>query len=87
MKGTKVDGLYTADPARDPGAQRIERTTFQAVLDRRLRVMDTAAVTHCQENDLPILIFNMQESGNIVRAVRGDKIGSLIVNEEHEFVG
>ncbi len=87
MKGTKVGGLYTADPEIDATAQHIERATFQAVLDRRLRVMDTAAVTHCQENGLPILIFNMCESGNIVRAVRGEAIGSLIVDEEPELVG
>ncbi len=80
MKGTKVDGLFTADPESDPGAELIRRTTFDAVLDRRLRVMDSAAVTHCMENRLPILIFNMRRSGNIVRAVRGEAIGSLITH-------
>ncbi len=83
MKGTKVDGVFTADPASDPDAQLIERTTFEEVLSRRLRVMDSAAVAHCMENELPILIFNMRKSGNIVRAVRGEPIGSLIAPAEY----
>lgn len=83
MKGTKVDALYTADPDSDPDARPIERTTYQEVLDRRLRVMDSAAVSHCMENRLPILIFNMQTSGNIVRAIRGEPIGSLIADESY----
>ena len=87
MKGTKVDGLYTADPAVHPDAEIIRRTTFSEVLDKRLRVMDTAAVSHCMENDMPILVFNMQESGNIVRAVRGEVIGSLIASESYPARG
>lgn len=83
MKGTKVDGLFTSDPGVDPEATLIRRTTFDDVLDRRLRVMDSAAVSHCMENDLPILIFNMRESGNIVKAVRGEPIGSLIAREDY----
>jgi len=87
MKGTKVDGLYTADPNVDADAELIRRTTFSEVLDRRLRVMDSAAVSHCMENDLPILVFNMQESGNIVRAVSGEVIGSLIADESYPARG
>ncbi len=83
MKGTKVGGLYTSDPATDPEAVHIRRTTYDQVLDERLKVMDSAAVSHCMENNLPILIFNMQESGNIVRAVRGESIGSLIAHEDY----
>ncbi len=83
MKGTKVDGVFTADPVSDPSAQLIERTTFEEVLSRRLGVMDSAAVAHCMENELPILIFNMRESGNIVRAVCGEAIGSLIAPAEY----
>lgn len=83
MKGTKVGGLYTSDPATDPDAEHIRRTTYDQVLDDRLKVMDSSAVSHCMENDLPILIFNMQESGNIVRAVRGEPIGSLIASEDY----
>lgn len=83
MKGTKVGGLYTSDPATDPEARHIRRTTYDQVLDERLKVMDSSAVSHCMENDLPILIFDMQESGNIVRAVRGEPIGSLIAHEDY----
>ncbi len=83
MKGTKVDGLLTADPVKDPDAQLIERTTFEEVLSNRLGVMDSAAVAHCMENDLPILIFNMRESGSIVTAIRGEPIGSLIAPAEY----
>jgi uridylate kinase len=83
MKGTKVDGVFTADPVTDPNARLIERTTFEEVLSRRLRVMDSAAVAHCMENELPILIFNMRESGNIVTAIRGERIGSLIAPAEY----
>lgn len=86
MKGTKVDGLFTADPASDPDARLIRRTTFDQVLDDRLRVMDSAAVSHCMENDLPILVFNMRQSGNIVRAVRGEPIGSLIAHSDYRSV-
>lgn len=82
MKGTKVDGLFTADPNTDPTAELIPHTTFDAVLDGRLRVMDSAAVSHCMENNLPILIFNMRRSGNIVRAVNGEPIGSLISKDD-----
>jgi len=87
MKGTKVDGLYTADPAEHEDAELIRRTTFSDVLDRRLRVMDSAAVSHCMENDMPILVFNMQESGNIVRAVSGEVVGSLIADEGYPARG
>lgn len=87
MKGTKVDGLYTADPEVHADATLIRRTTFSEVLDKRLRVMDTTAVSHCMENDMPILVFNMQESGNIVRAIRGEVIGSLIADESYPARG
>jgi uridylate kinase len=81
MKATKVDGLYTADPVTHPDAELIRQTTFSDVLDRRLKVMDATAVSHCMENATPILIFRMRESGNIVRAIRGDNVGSLITDE------
>ena len=82
IKGTKVDGIYTADPKLDPTAERIERITYLGVLERRLRVMDTAAISHCMENRLPIFVFDMRKSGNVVRALRGDAIGSLIADED-----
>jgi uridylate kinase len=81
MKGTKVDGIYSADPAKDPGATRFDRITFQEVLEKNLRVMDSSAISLCKDNDLPIMVFNMRESENIVKAVCGDlSIGTLVTN-------
>jgi uridylate kinase len=78
MKGTKVGGIYTADPETDPKAERIDRITYLKVLERRLRVMDATAITTCMDNNLPILIFNLRKRGNIIKAIRGEQIGSLI---------
>ncbi len=78
MKGTKVGGLYTADPETDPGAERIDRITYLKVLEQQLRVMDATAITTCMDNNLPILIFNLRKQGNMIKAVLGEKIGSLI---------
>ena len=78
MKGTKVGGIYTADPETDPTAERIDRIDYLSVLERRLAVMDATAITTCMDNNLPILIFNLRQQGNIIKAVRGEKIGSLI---------
>ena len=78
MKGTKVGGLYTADPETDPEAERIDKITYLKVLEQRLRVMDATAITTCMDNNLPILIFNLRKQGNMIKAVLGEKIGSLI---------
>ncbi len=78
MKGTKVDGLYTADPETDPAAEHIARITYLKVLEQRLRVMDATAITTCMDNNLPILIFNLRKQGNMIKAVLGEQIGSLI---------
>ena len=78
MKGTKVGGLYTSDPETNPEAERINRITYLKVLERRLRVMDATAITTCMDNNLPILIFNLRKQGNMIKAVSGEKIGSLI---------
>ena len=78
MKGTKVGGVYTADPETDPAAERIDKITYLKVLERRLRVMDATAITTCMDNNLPILIFNLRKPGNIIKVIRGEPIGSLI---------
>jgi uridylate kinase len=78
LKGTKVDGIYTADPRTDPRAVRLERVTYQRVLEEGLRVMDSTAIALCKDNDMPICVFDMTRPGNIVRALRGDGIGSFI---------
>jgi len=78
MKGTKVGGLYTSDPETNPEAERINRITYLKVLEQQLRVMDATAITTCMDNNLPILIFNLRKQGNMIKAVSGEKIGSLI---------
>ncbi len=78
MKATKVDGIYSADPVKDPGARLYETLTFQEVLASDLRVMDAAAVSLCRDNELPILVFNLDRRGNVRRAVMGEKLGTLV---------
>lgn len=73
-----VDGVYDDDPATNPNAQRYSVLSFQEVLERNLRVMDAAAIALCRDNDVPIIVFNVQQDGNIQRAARGEDIGTLI---------
>ncbi len=82
MKATKVDGVYTADPARDPEARLIPRLSYQEVLRRELRVMDAAAISLCQQSSIPVQIFNITKSGILERVVVGERIGSWIGPEE-----
>jgi uridylate kinase len=78
IKATKVDGVYTADPKKNPDAQFIPHLTFQDVLTRNLQVMDAAAVSLCRENHLPIVVLNIQEQGAVAAALRGEKRGTLV---------
>jgi len=78
MKGTKVDGIYDKDPLEHADAKRFERLTHDEVISRNLRVMDPTAVTLCRESGLPILVFNMTDPENIVKAVSGEKLGTLV---------
>jgi uridylate kinase len=81
LKGTKVDGIYSADPVKVPNATKFDKITFQEVLEKQLKVMDASAISLCMDNDLPIMVFNMQRSENIVKAVCGDlSIGTLVTN-------
>jgi uridylate kinase len=81
MKGTKVDGIYSADPMIHADATRYDRVTYQEVLEKNLRVMDASAISLCKDNDLPIMVFNMRKSENIIKAVCGDlTIGTLVSN-------
>lgn len=81
LKGTKVDGVYSADPHKDASAVRYDKITFQEVLEKHLKVMDASAISLCRDNNLPIMVFNMREEGNIVKAVCGDmSIGTLVTN-------
>jgi uridylate kinase len=79
LKGTKVDGIYSADPFIVPDATRFEKISYQEVLEKHLKVMDASAISLCMDNNLPIMVFNMRESGNIIKAVEGDlSIGTLV---------
>jgi uridylate kinase len=78
MKATKVDGIYSADPAHNPGAERLARVTYLDVLSRRLDVMDTTAISLCMDNALPIIVFDLTRSGNIKRIVLGEPVGSIV---------
>jgi uridylate kinase len=79
FKATKVDGIYSADPMKDPKATRYEKISYQEVLEKQLKVMDASAISLCMDNNLPIMVFNMKEHGNILRAVGGDlTIGTLV---------
>jgi uridylate kinase len=80
MKATKVDGIYSADPKRDSGAERLARMTYIDVLSRRLQVMDTTAISLCMENSLPIVVFDLTRSGNIKRIVLGEPVGSIVTS-------
>jgi len=78
LKGTRVDGIYTADPEKDPVATKYERVTFAEVYEKGLNVMDMTAFTLCKENDLPIIVFDMNKTGNLGRLVSGEPMGTLV---------
>ena len=78
LKGTRVDGIYTADPEKDPTATKYETITFDEVYRKGLNVMDMTAFTLCNENKLPIMVFNMNTPGNLLNAVKGKEIGTLV---------
>jgi len=78
MKGTKVDGIYTADPLTHPEATRFESISYLKVLEQGLRVMDTTAISLCMDNKLPIVVFNLRTAGNMRRAIMGEPVGSLV---------
>ena len=80
LKGTRVDGVYTADPEKDPTAVRFDEITFDEVYARGLKVMDLTAFTLCKENKLPIIVFDMDTEGNLGKVVAGEKIGTLVHN-------
>jgi uridylate kinase len=78
LKGTKVDGIYDADPEKDPRAQKFDRLTYFEVLQRGLRVMDTTAISLCMDNKLPIIVYDLKRKGNLKRILTGGKIGTLV---------
>ena len=81
LKGTKVDGIYSADPVKDKSATKFDNITYQQVLEKQLKVMDASAISLCMDNNLPIMVFNMRTAGNIAKAVCGDlTIGTIVTN-------
>jgi uridylate kinase len=78
MKATKVDGIYDSDPMKNPNAKRYDRLSYLEVLQQNLKVMDSTAISLCKDNNLPIMVFNMHEKGNIRRAVSGEPIGTIV---------
>lgn len=78
LKGTKVDGVYDKDPVKEPGAVRYDRLTYLDVLKNELKVMDTTAISLCMDNKLPIVVFNIKGSGNLMRVVKGENIGTTV---------
>jgi uridylate kinase len=78
IKATKVDGIYTDDPIKNPQAEFIDEISYLETINRGIRVMDHTALTLCMENKIPILVLNINKPGNLLRAVRGERVGSLI---------
>lgn len=78
LKGTRVDGIYTADPEKDKTATRYDKISFDEVYQKNLNVMDLTAFTLCKENNLPIIVFDMNKKGNLKKVVSGDKVGTLV---------
>ncbi len=82
LKGTRVDGIYTADPEKDPSATKYDHITFDEAYEKNLNVMDMTAFTLCKENDLPIIVFDMNKEGNLAKLLQGEKIGTLVSNSK-----
>jgi uridylate kinase len=78
LKGTRVDGIYTADPEKDPSATKFDTLTFDEAYEKKLKIMDLTAFTLCKENNLPILVFDMNTAGNLLKVVAGENIGTLV---------
>jgi len=86
LKGTKVDGVYTSDPMRDPEAMRYDTLTFTEALNRQLGVMDATAMSLCRDNQMPIIVFNVTAPGQMLKAVSGESVGTLVWEEEKSDV-
>jgi UMP kinase len=78
LKGTRVDGIYTADPEKDPTATKFDRITYDEIYQRGLKVMDLTATTMCMENNLPIIVFDMDTPGNLLKVLSGEPIGTYV---------
>jgi len=83
MKGTKVDGIYEADPLTNPSAKMYNELPFLSIINQNLKVMDSTAITLCMDNALPLIVFNFKETGNLKRVTQGAKIGTLVTADSH----
>ncbi len=83
IKATKVDGVFTDDPLKNPDAEKIDRLTYLDVLNRKLKVMDVTAISMCMDNAMPILVCDMKKPGNIERAIRGEPVGTFVGDSDH----
>jgi uridylate kinase len=86
LKGTRVDGIYTADPEKDPTAQRFSKISFKDVYEKKLNVMDMTAFTLCKENGLPIIVFDMNRKGNLLRIANGEDVGTLVSELSEQII-
>jgi uridylate kinase len=78
LKGTRVDGVYSADPEKDPSAVKYDKISFEEVISKRLKVMDSTAFTMCRDNNMPVIVFDMNKPGNLMKLVSGEKIGTIV---------
>ena len=85
IKGTRVDGVYDSDPEKNPSAFKFDRISYLDVLKKNLKIMDLTAVSLCQENNLPMVVFNMDKPGNLRRLIRGEIVGTVIYDEEKKL--
>ena len=82
LKGTRVDGVYDSDPEKNPDAFKFDEISYLEVLQKNLRVMDLTAISLCRENNLPLIVFNMDKRGNLLKVVSGDNVGTSVGNHE-----
>ncbi|MBO4771591.1 MAG: uridine monophosphate kinase, partial [Bacteroidales bacterium] len=78
LKGTRVDGIYTADPEKDPTATRYDNVTYDEVINKKLKVMDLTAFALCSENNMPIMVFDMTKKGTLEKVIKGENLGTLV---------
>jgi uridylate kinase len=81
LKGTRVDGIYTSDPEKDPSAKKFDKITYSDAYARGLKIMDLTAITMCSENNIPIIVFDMNVEGNLMKIINGEAIGTLVYND------
>ena len=82
LKGTRVDGIYTADPEKDPNATKYSSLTYEEALNKQLKIMDLTAFELCRENNMPIYVFDMNKKGNLIKVIKGEHIGTIVADNQ-----